>query len=361
MHNLYSSRTTLSKLLNTYCEVMTSKEFVPTKTKMKSQQKNPTAELPNITNYSMLYEYNYKVQELKDIYKANNICCSKKGNKEELTLRLFTFFKLSTSAIVIQRMFRGSIQRKYIQLHGPVFTHKSICNNNTDFFTMDEITELKYGVLFSYRDIDGFIYGFDIHSLYKLLITSKNNQSLINPYNRAVISADVVKNIETYIKLTTILTGHNVVLTLKNAHIEKKVITIENRTIELFHAMDNLGNYTVPEWFLSLSPIHLYRFIRELMDIWDYRLNIPLETKREICPPDGNIFSNFPRTVLISFLSSDIDILRHNILNVMEKLVNTGINNDAKLLGSYYVLGALSIVNPQILVSTPWLQSFSGY
>ena len=48
-------------------------------------------------------------------------------------------------------------------------------------------------------------------------------------------------------------------------------------------------------------------------------------------------------------------------LNVMEKLVNTGINTDAKLLGSYYVLGALSIVNPQILISTPWLQSFSGY
>ena len=60
-------------------------------------------------------------------------------------------------------------------------------------------------------------------------------------------------------------------------------------------------------------------------------------------------------------ITNDIDILRHNILNIMEKLVNTGINRDSKLLGSYYVLGALSIVNPQILVSTPWLQSFSGY
>jgi hypothetical protein len=171
----------------------------------------------------------------------------------------------------------------------------------------------------------------------------------------------VVENIQTFIKLTLILTGHNVVLTLKNAHIEKQVVSIENRTIELFHAMDILGNYTVPSWFLSLSPIHLFKFIRELTDIWDYRLNISSQTKREICPPDGNIFSNFPRTTLISFLSNDIDILRHHILNIMEKLVNSGINTDAKLLGSYYVLGALSIVNPQMLVSTPWLQSFSGY
>ena len=107
--------------------------------------------------------------------------------------------------------------------------------------------------------------------------------------------------------------------------------------------------------------INLFKFIRELNDIWDYRLNIPLETKREICPPDGNIFSNYFPTPSAFLQTTDIDILRHHILNVMEKLVNTGINTDAKLLGSYYVLGALSIVNPQILISTPWLQSFSGY
>jgi hypothetical protein len=360
MHYLYSSQTTLSKLLNTYGEIITIKENILTKTTNEKLQKRTTNDLPNIKNYADLHSYNYKVQELKDIYKANHIRCSK-GNKQELTNRLFAFFKLSTSAIIIQRTFRGSIQRKYIRLHGPVFSRQSISNNNTDFFTMDEITDLKYGVLFSYRDSDGFAYGFDIHSLYKLLITSKNNQELINPYNRAVVPLGVVENIQTFIKLTNILTGHNVVLTLKNEHIEKQVITIENRTIELFHAMDILGNYTVPSWFLSLSPIHLFKFIRELTDIWEYRLNIPLQTKREICPPDGNIFSNFPRTSLISFLGNDIDILRHHILNIMEKLVNSGINNDAKLLGSYYVLGALSIVNPQILVSTPWLQSFSGY
>jgi hypothetical protein len=361
MHHLYSSRTTLSKLLDTYSEIITIQKHIPTTTIKNKLPKRTSDELPNITNYSHLYEYNYKVKELKDIYKANNIGCSN-GNKQELTLRLFTFFKLSTSAIIIQRIFRGSIQRKYIQLHGPVFTNKIICNNNTDFFTMDEITELKYGVLFSYKDPDGFAYGFDIHSLYKLLITAgKNNQGLINPYNRAVIPVCVVENINKFIKLTNILTDHNVELTLKNTHIEKKVVTVETRTIELFHAMDNLGNYTVPSWFLSLSPIQLFKFTRELVDIWDYRLNIPLETKREICPPDGNIFSNFPRTSLISFLNNDIDILRHHILHVMEKLVNTGINRDAKILGSYYVLGALSIVNPQILISTPWLQSFSGY
>jgi hypothetical protein len=360
LYSLYSSRTILSKLLDRYGEVDSIKENIPTKTTKGKLQKRTTTDLPNIKNYSDLYESNYTVQELKDIYKANNIYCSK-GNKPELTLRLFTYFKLSTSAIVIQRMFRGSIQRKYTRLHGPVFTHKSICNNNTDFFTMDEITELKYGVLFSYRDPDGFVYGFDIHSLYKLVITSKNSQVIVNPYNRAVIPSSVIENVSSFLKLTLILTGHNVVLTLKNAHIEKQVVSIENRTIELFHAMDSLGNYTTPSWFLSLSPMNLLRFTRELTDIWEYRLNIPLETKREICPPDGNIFSNIQRSTLISFLNNDIDILRHHILNVMEKLVNTGINTDAKLLGSYYVLGALSIVNPQILISTPWLQSFSGY
>ena len=43
------------------------------------------------------------------------------------------------------------------------------------------------------------------------------------------------------------------------------------------------------------------------------------------------------------------------ILESLEKLVNDGINQDYKSLGAYYILAALTIVNPQAAESLPWL------
>jgi hypothetical protein len=50
------------------------------------------------------------------------------------------------------------------------------------------------------------------------------------------------------------------------------------------------------------------------------------------------------------------------ILEVLEKFINSGINNDNKSLGAYYVLGALTLVNSEAATSLPWLfQSFGHF
>ena len=55
-----------------------------------------------------------------------------------------------------------------------------------------------------------------------------------------------------------------------------------------------------------------------------------------------------------------MDNIKYVILEILEKFVNSGINNDSKTLGSYYVLGALTLVNDNASLSLPWLyQSFS--
>jgi hypothetical protein len=49
-------------------------------------------------------------------------------------------------------------------------------------------------------------------------------------------------------------------------------------------------------------------------------------------------------------------------LNVLENLVNTGINVDSKSLGAYYVLSALTLVNETAAEALPWLyQSVAIY
>jgi hypothetical protein len=49
------------------------------------------------------------------------------------------------------------------------------------------------------------------------------------------------------------------------------------------------------------------------------------------------------------------------MLEIMEKLVNCGIDRDSKSLGAYYVLGALTLVNTEAATSLPWLFQSVNY
>jgi hypothetical protein len=49
------------------------------------------------------------------------------------------------------------------------------------------------------------------------------------------------------------------------------------------------------------------------------------------------------------------------ILEVMEKLVNSGVDKDSKSLGAIYVLGSLTLVNESAATSLPWLFQSVSY
>jgi hypothetical protein len=55
-------------------------------------------------------------------------------------------------------------------------------------------------------------------------------------------------------------------------------------------------------------------------------------------------------------------MIKKSVLTILERFVNSGIDQDSKALGSYYVLGALTLVNESAADALPWLfQSFSYY
>lgn len=83
------------------------------------------------------------------------------------------------------------------------------------------------------------------------------------------------------------------------------------------------------------------------------------ETKRNICPPNGDPFRNLNASLLIN--EPNINTLRKNVYPLLEKLVNSGIDNDSKALGAYYVLGALTLVNENAAASLPWLFQSVSY
>ena len=104
----------------------------------------------------------------------------------------------------------------------------------------------------------------------------------------------------------------------------------------------------------------LIKFVRELNDIWNFRTQLTIETKKNICPPNGNPFTNLSMHYIHT--ESNISNVKKVILEVMEKLINNGIDKDSKSLGAYYILGALTLVNEAAALSLPWLfQSFSYF
>lgn len=299
----------------------------------------------------------YNVQQLKSIAKCLKLKSS--GNKNELVFRIYSYIKLSIYITKIQKVFRGYLQRIFNKYHGPALFKRDLCTNISDFLTMDCMKELPFLQFFSYKDIDGFIYGFDITSLYNL-IQKVEYGYIKNPYNRNVMPNYVNICIMNIIRLSKVL---KVSLTLKIQDTIENITpqkSLELKIIELFQNINALGNYGDSIWFSSLNRTQLIRFIKELHDIWDYRAQLTLQTKISICPPNGDLFRNFNYYRLNT--TSDILVIQQLILNVLEKLVNTGIDTDSKSLGAFYVLGALTIVNPTAALSIPWLyQSFDYY
>lgn len=317
--------------------------------------------IPTINCYNDIIKYNYNLNQLKSFAKHYGLKIS--GNKKELTTRIYTFLNLSSYIIKIQKFFRGKLVRNIIVAYGPGLRNRKACTNETDFVSMDLLTEIPYNQFFSYKDVDGIIYGFELSSIYNLICKNMNinniNKEITNPYNRQNIPDFVYGNIKKIIRLSKIL-DINIELFIEQATNLSDDKTIELRALALFQNINALGNYSDSSWFLSLNRQNLIKYVREIVDIWNYRLQISDETKRKICPPNGDPFRNI--NVASIFTEPHLNNVKKTILELLEKLVNSGVDNDSKSLGAYYVLGALTIVNSQAATTIPWLyQSFAYF
>lgn len=311
---------------------------------------NENVPIPNFNEAYFLCKYKYNLPQLKIIAKLHKLKIT--GNKTQLISRIYSFLFLSNESIKIQKIIRGYLERKYINLHGPAFKNKTLCTNTFDFLSMDELTNIPNKQFFSFKDDDGFIYGFDLLSLHNLIY--KSNGAVKNPFNQQPLTSKVIENFRSFLRLSRIF---KINICTDISDVTKEVSdkkSIELHCLTLFQNIDALGNYSNPQWFLTLNRNQLIKFIRELIDIWSYRAPLTTETKRSICPPMGNPFLRLPTFHVLQTLEN-VDDIRKIILGIMEKFVNTGIDKDNKCLGAYYILGALTLVNNDAALALPWL------
>jgi len=305
--------------------------------------------------YDMLTNNNYNVKQLKQMCKYYKQKVG--GNKQQLNFLLYNYLKYSYFSVKIQSCFRGTLIRQLFRVKGPGFVSRKMCINDTDFLSLDEIKDISYEQFFSFQDEDNNVYGFDICSLYNLILNNGNRTQ--NPYNRKLLSDKTIMNARNCIRFSKLL-GMKINVDVEDSTVEmsskKKQ---EMKILDIFQKIDGLGNYSDAKWFTSLDRVRTIRFINELYDIWSYRSQISNETKMQIYPPNGRPFHNIN---INTFNQQSFEQLKKLAVEIMDNLVSRGVNKDSKCLGAYYVLGALTIVNMNAAEALPWLyQSFGHY
>lgn len=320
--------------------------------KKRKKVSNDNFQILQFSQYNDIVNRNYNVQQLKKICKHYKQKTS--GNKKELNMTCYNILRLSHYTQKIQTIFRGHMVRYVNKLKGPAFFNRD-CTNETDFFTLEELKDIPDSQFFSYKDKDGFVYGFDICSLYNMIFIEKMERK--NPYNRKDFPIHIINNLLSINKISKIL-GYKLNITIdntiENMSQEKK---IELKTLELFQKIDELGFITNPQWFLNLSRSRLRTYLHELMDIWNYRAQLSQETKRKVEPQRGNPFYNFN---IQRILTKEKEQIQKKMLQIIEIFITRGETREDQALGVYYVLGALTMVSLNAANSLPWLyESFA--
>lgn len=283
-----------------------------------------------------------RVNSLKKLCKRYNLKVS--GKKQDLIERLQKNNLKIRAVCKIQKLFRGYIVRKYIKMKGKL---KNIINSE-DFFTFEPINSIPFHQRYTYCENNRYVYGFDVNSILSLF-HHKSGQ-VKNPYTRKLFPHSLYNDICQHIRISKIL-GYKIVTDTDN----KVNISIMNE-YEYISAICSLinehGYISDTNWFTELSDIQLIRFIRELYDLWIYRLDIDCETRKKIIHPNGNPFLNIRIRNIATYTTEE---LKHKTYQVIYGLLNKGIDHEHKGLGCLYILTCLTLVSRDCASTLPWL------
>jgi hypothetical protein len=346
----------------------------------------------------------YKLTELKAVAKYYDLHVS--GNKPVLVDRILSFFRQTTSAKQIQRIFRGHIVRYCDKLRGPALHNRKICVNETDFYTLEPLAEIPALSFFSYTDSQQYVYGFDLCSIISLI--SKSNTPA-NPYNRSPFPYEAAISLYTLYMITklvfpTILQKDTIPSTIirkpplpsppisdaiqttsitnpptdaasaliapnhaeplpqitretrqtevNNYLTQIRAQPFDTRIRELFIEINLLGNYCDNRWFRDLTRINLSRFYQAYYDWWYIHSRLTPETRSNIYVLDDP-FSDV--ALLYMYPTTTLEDLKEAVLRVMENMVYGGLDIEYRKLGTLQMLSILTIVSIPARASMPWL------
>ena len=238
--------------------------------------------------------------------------------------------------VKIQSLVRGkNIRNKLNELK---------CNNSEDFYTYEELKDIPKKYFYSYVDNKKFRWGFDIRSLDKLL-----NMNYPNPYTTEPIPQNIVSEVKDKINILKNESGYE---DLTDSIVRERKDAIKQKIVDLFSYIEQSGYTCQIEWFTNLTLRRLKELYRQLEDIWNYRSQLSQQMKRNICPPNAEIF-NTPMIDVMNYSSKED--LQELILNETMKFTNANTDSDRKLGFMYFLIAFGMVSQPCYLAHIEWL------
>lgn len=245
---------------------------------------------------------------------------------------------IARAAPTILRAWRRWLARRA----GPLLWYRQEANNPFDFFSADPVGEIPLRSFVSFVDSKGKGYAMDIASAVSLLEhAATTGETPMNPFNREPLPATFLRRVTRHGKA--------------KAHETLKPQTEEQRlslaVTDVFRAIEDLGYYTDPAWFMDLSRVALQRLYIELADIWYHRAALSVAERNRIVPPPARPFPLSPAAVLVMQQKA----LRPLLLETCKLLVSAAPARADKQTGVMYVLGGLCILSAGAGTAYPWL------
>ncbi len=233
---------------------------------------------------------------------------------------------------ILQKIYRGYVVRKNINIRGICVYVRHNCNNTEDCYELQDISTIKNKNFISYRDKENLFWGFHINTFYNIIN--------YNPYNIKPIPEKIKNNF----KKLNYLNSQKTITHSKSS-------ALQQRCINIFQKIDNLDNYTKCEWFLNLERHHLKNMYYFLFDMWNYRLGLSIDDRKKY-------ITNMPlfniRHEVLKKYNSYFEIA-NTILDVFDKLLTEGQTKADKATSANWILSVLTLVNQDARNAYPWL------
>ena len=221
---------------------------------------------------------------------------------------------------------------------------KKICNNDSDILTFIDKYDIpdKYFYLFNDK-ITNKKYAYDIRTLLEIIKSDYPSC----PYTFRQFTENEKNFIFNYCNKLS-LNGINVNLEKIKMSPEEE---IEMKIKDIFHKINMLDNYTDHLWFKNLSLHQLIDLYIKSEDIWNYRSNMTIESKKKII--QNGIAFRIPLQIIKTYKSKSK--MQHILLDEYTRFVTEGINRDEKKLGAILVLTGLVEVSFEAAQALPHL------
>ena len=236
----------------------------------------------------------------------------------------------------IQALCRGKSQRAQLSTYQ--------CNNAEDFYTYDDLKTVPKLYFYSYIDSNKLRWGFDIRSLHKLI-----SMNYPNPYTTEPVPEHILQDIA--LKMEDIKKDSAYEDITDSIQRDRKAM-IKQNVVDLFSLIEQSGYTCQIDWFTSLTRHRLKELYKQLEDIWNYRSQLSNEMKRNICPPDGQVF----QTPLVEVMNYTVkEDLQELVLHDVKRFTKAISDSDRKLGYMYFLIGLGTVSYPCKEAHMEWL------